>query len=221
MSRNLVAGVGINDADYKTQEYATINNKQVKIWICPFYQKWISMLYRVYKTREKEKSYEKCSVCDEWLTFSNFKSWMETQDWEGKQLDKDLLDPSNTMYCPEKCIFVDLYINCLFSDNHSRRGNFMLGVDYRHKKKGMVSEYKRPYRACVREYGNRKQIHLGMFTNEFDAHRAWQKAKLDVLDKVKDIYKNDCVALMIIAQRYDKLKYDYDNFLETKSLHHY
>ena len=97
----------------------------------------------------------------------------------------------------------------------------MLGVDYRHKKKGMVSEYKRPYRACVREYGNRKQIHLGMFTNEFDAHRAWQKAKLDVLDKVKDIYKNDCVALMIIAQRYDKLKYDYDNFLETKSLHHY
>ena len=221
MGKGLVAGVGINDVNYKTHEYMVINNKQISLWICPFYQKWKSMLYRVYKTREKEKSYKKCSVCEEWLTFSNFKSWMEQQDYEGKALDKDLLDPSNTIYCPEKCVFVDLYINCLFSDNPSRRGNFMLGVDYRHKKKGMVSEYKRPYRACVREYGNKKQIHLGMFTNEFDAHRTWQKAKLDVLNKVKNIYKNDNTVLMIISQRYNKLKYDYDNFLETKSLHHY
>ena len=85
----------------------------------------------------------------------------------------------------------------------------------------MINEYKKPYRACVREYGNKKQIQIGSFASEFEAHRAWQKAKLNNLDKIKAIYKNDATVLMILSQRYDKLKYDYDNFLETKSLHHY
>ena len=208
--KKLICGVGFNDIDHTSYNYL-------------YYTKWHGMIRRCYskESETKNPTYKDCYVCDEWLTFSNFKAWMEQQDWENKTLDKDLLDPSNNVYCPEKCIFVDLYINCLFTDNHSRRGNFMLGVDYRHKKKGMVSEYKRPYRACVREYGNKKQVHIGMFTNEFDAHRTWQKAKLNNLDKVKDIYKNDSTVLMIISQRYDKLKYDYDNNLETKSLHHY
>jgi hypothetical protein len=26
------------------------------------------------------------TVCDEWKSFSTFKEWMETQDWEGKVL---------------------------------------------------------------------------------------------------------------------------------------
>jgi hypothetical protein len=98
----------------------------------------------------------------------------------------------------------------------------MLGVDYRYKEKvygGNV--YQNPYRACTHEYGNKKQVYIGMFENEFDAHRAWQIAKLDNLDKIKDIYENDDTVVIIISQRYNKLKYDYDNFLETKSLHHY
>lgn len=31
-------------------------------------------------------------MADEWNTFSNFKNWMEKQNWEDKQLDKDIID---------------------------------------------------------------------------------------------------------------------------------
>lgn len=47
-----------------------------------------------------------CSVCEEWLTFSNFKRWMEQQDYEGKALDKDLLVSQNKTYSSETCVFV-------------------------------------------------------------------------------------------------------------------
>lgn len=216
--KKLVFGVGIKDENLVTTVFVNGKSK-----MCPYYQRWYDMFRRCYsETYQKNNpSYKGCSVCNEWLTFSNFKKWMETQDWENKTLDKDLLDPSNNVYCPEKCIFVDICINCLFLDAPTKRGKLMLGVCYVNKKKDMVNEYKKPYRACVREYGNKKQIHISSFVSEFDAHRAWQKAKLNNLDKVKDIYKNDDAVVMIITQRYNKLKYDYDNNLETKSLHHY
>ena len=43
----LVCGVGVNDAVYPTQKYE--NGKRV--WICPYYQKWKSMLERCYRTK--------------------------------------------------------------------------------------------------------------------------------------------------------------------------
>ena len=80
-----VYGVGINDADYTIKP--TIENNRSK---CMYYEKWIKMLQRCYSKsyQEKHPSYKGCSVCEEWLTFSNFKAWMETQDWKGKSLDK-------------------------------------------------------------------------------------------------------------------------------------
>ena len=65
---------------------------------------------------------------------------------------------------------------------------------------------------------NNHKTSLGYFHTPFEAKFV---ESIVVEEIFKDIYKNDCVALMIIAQRYDKLKYDYDNFLETKSLYHY
>ena len=205
MSRNLVAGVGINDADYKTQEYATINNKQVKIWICPFYQKWKSMLYRVYKTREKEKSYEKCSVCDEWLTFSNFKSWMETQDWEGKQLDKDLLIYKNKVYSPETCCFIAKEINVVLTCIGTvTKGDYPFGVYYNKRDRKF-------YAQCSGEY-------LGMFNTPSGAHQKWQEYKLKRLEELCKTYYDDCRVVSGLHRCISTLREDIINKTETISL---
>lgn len=101
-----VQGVGIMDADYivDVREYWVENGKRKSrlVWSCPFHRKWSDMLVRCYspKRLEYRQSYAGCYVCDEWLTFSNFKSWMEKQDWEGKHLDKDLLQTGSKVYSP-------------------------------------------------------------------------------------------------------------------------
>jgi len=101
-AKKLVYGVGINDADYVTQKWETISyvngkQKQNLVWECHYYRTWCGMLMRCYSAKHQERNptYKGCSVSEEWLRFSNFKSWMERQDFEGMQLDKDLLFEGN------------------------------------------------------------------------------------------------------------------------------
>jgi len=111
--KGIVYGVGINDADYVVMN-------------CLYYRKWKQMLRRCYSSNfhVKNQSYIGCSVCEEWRLFSNFKMWMMSQDWEGKELDKDMLFPGNKVYSPDKCVFVDKEVNELFSKKnmHGVRG---------------------------------------------------------------------------------------------------
>lgn len=125
LEKPLVFGVGINDADYKLSKY--LNSKCV--WTCPFYKRWTGMLYRCYSEKFKtNKAYEYCIVDSRWHLFSNFKAWMEQQDWEGKQLDKDLLVLDNKIYGPDRCLFIDVSVNKFIAESLTKRGEFPLGV---------------------------------------------------------------------------------------------
>lgn len=112
-NKRLVYGVGNNDADYvveKREEIGYVGGKRRRklMWVCPYYQTWKDMIKRCYSTKCQEKfpTYKGCSVSADWHTFSNFKAWMEKQNWEGKQLDKDILIEGNKVYSPETCVFV-------------------------------------------------------------------------------------------------------------------
>ncbi len=123
-------GVARNDSDYKVTENRIVNGKRVQTWKCPFYQKWSDMVARCYDVNlhHRYPSYVGCSVCEDWLTFSKFKAWMETQDWEGKQLDKDILCPGNKVYSPETCVFVSKELNLFMKigegDNIKYKGKY-------------------------------------------------------------------------------------------------
>lgn len=178
MSKKLVYGVGINDADYQTREYITVEGgdgkkKQKVVWRCPFYSRWQSMLTRCYshKHQEKHPTYIGCYVCDDWLTFSKFKQWMEKQEWEGKQLDKDILYPQNKLYSPETCVFVDGRVNNFVTECNSSRGQWMIGVNW--------YKAKNKFQARCND-GSGKTKHLGYFDTELEAHQAWLKCKQEV-----------------------------------------
>ena len=78
-SRKPVFGVGVNDASYMTNH----KDKDGIIKVCPYYRRWKNMLKRCYssKCQDKNPTYLGCAVSNEWLTFSNFKLWMEGQEW--------------------------------------------------------------------------------------------------------------------------------------------
>lgn len=104
----LVYGVGINDADYAIAP--RINGKQVR---CKIYGIWAALLQRCYDPAELERqpTYLNCSVDKEWHSFMNFRAWVLTQDYEGKELDKDLLLPGNKLYSKETCVFINKALN--------------------------------------------------------------------------------------------------------------
>lgn len=183
MVKKLVYGAGINDANY--QVYTIVNGKQVK---CPYYSKWQGMLERCYsaKYQAKHQTYIGCYVCKEWLTFSNFKLWMETQDWEGRQLDKDILTRGNKSYSPETCVFVSPLVNTFITESAAARGYFPLGVNL-HKSAGK-------FKAQCSNPFKKKVEHLGLFVRPNEAHQAWKRRKHQLAVQLADLQVDERVA---------------------------
>lgn len=166
--RHLIHGVGVNDAPY-IPEYRDSLGKH---HICPYYQKWRGVLRRVYCPILKRKypTYVECTLEPAWLSFMAFRAWMETQDWQGKDLDKDLCDQGNKHYGPDTCLFVSVALNRLLCLNGKVRGAYPLGVS-------LASKSTRPrFQANCNFYG--KLTHLGIFDTPEEAAAVYKTAKL-------------------------------------------
>ena len=205
----LVYGVGINDADYaveKKEEIGYVNGKRKwkRVWYCPYYRAWVSMLARCYSENLQDRypTYKGCSVSEEWLRFSNFRRWMEKQDWEGKQLDKDLLLEGNKVYSAEACVFVTQTVNSFTIGCGSARGEWLIGVYWNKEKNKFKSGCRNPF--------TKKQEHLGYFTCEQEAHEAWIKRKLELAYELAAIQTDERVAKALIS-RYENYNNGDDN----------
>ena len=191
----LVYGVGINDADYVTQRKETIGyvdgkQRQKLVWVCPYYLTWADMLKRCYSTKAQEThtTYKGCSVSEEWLSFSNFRAWLVTQEFEGMQLDKELLVEGNKVYSANTCVFVTREVNMFTVDSRATRGEWLIGV-YWNKGKFMT-QCRNPF--------TKKSEYLGRFDCEQEAHQAWLKRKLELAHQLAAIQTDERVAEALI-----------------------
>jgi len=169
----LVCGVGINDAAYNVCVRLVPEDGKQSKWTCPYYSIWVHMLQRCYdpKIRKLQPSYTGCFVCNEWHLFSKFRSWMEQQDWQGNQLDKDLLVVGNKAYSPETCVFVSCKVNTFIVDCRAARGELPIGVNF-HKATGK-------FQACCRSIETGKKEYLGVYLTPEEAHIRWLSFKLE------------------------------------------
>ena len=179
----LVFGVGVNDLPYRTQVYEEVSKnggKRIRkaVFLCKYYAAWRDMLRRCNskKLLEIHPSYSGTSVCSEWLYASEFKKWMEQQDWDGKSLDKDIIAPGSKLYSPETCAFVLPATNTFVVANDARRGDYPIGV----------SLYKRTgkYQAQCRNPFSEERGYLGLFSTPKEAHEAWRKRKHELAQLV-------------------------------------
>lgn len=200
----LIYGVGISDADYVVRKFETTGyvdgrQKRKLIWSCPFHQTWKDMIKRCYSAKFQEQSptYRGCSVSEEWKTFSNFRAWMVEQDWEGMQLDKDLLVEGNKVYSSETCVFVSRMVNMFTTDRGNDRGEWMIGVYWHEGASKFKSQCSNPLTG--------KREHLGLFTCEETAHQAWLKRKLELAHELAEIQTDPRVAEALI-NRYTNYK---------------
>ena len=173
-----VYGVGRNDVGFQV----VVNG--IDIWQ---YVLWVAMLQRGAdeKFKVRRKTYRDVTVCDEWLSFSNFFEWVNKEvDYKGKpvgmELDKDLLSRGNKVYCPNTCSFVPQALNKLLIDCGNSRGEWPLGVDY-HKPSCK-------FRAAFK--GNGKFRHMGSYGTPEEAFLAYKTAKESHIKSITKQHKD-------------------------------
>lgn len=174
--RKPLYGVGINDSKY-------VISKMIdgKMRLCPIYRVWANMLTRCYREEYSREfpTYKDCTVCDEWLLFSNFAEWAEDKIKDGYDLDKDIIKIGNKIYSPDACVFLPKAINYLIS-GAKRNSKYKTGVHFCKRDK--------VFRASMSI--DSKTTALGTYRDEDFAHKAYVKAKYERLiymsSKVED-----------------------------------
>ena len=117
---------------------------------------------------------------------------MEKQDWEGLQLDKDLLFEGNKVYSKETCVFVTRSVNLFTTDSGASRGEWMIGVIWRKDKDKFEAQVNNPF--------TKKQEKLGLFVNELETHQVWLKRKLELAHLIAEEQTDSRVAKALIER---------------------
>lgn len=147
------------------------------------YLRWHDMMNRCYneKFHERNPQYKGCTVCEEWLNYSNFKVWYDQHKIAGMKLDldKDILFKGNMVYSPETVAFVPHEINTLFLNGKKNRGDLPLGVNY--------ETSKGKYRAQMAYLGRNKK--LGTFDDVDSAFARYKQYKEDFIRKMAEQYR--------------------------------
>lgn len=171
-NRGLVYGKGILDVNFSCKK-DSVTAKAYKVYG--------SMLGRCYDESHRVYAitYKDCTVCDEWLRFSNFKKWFDENYVEGYALDKDILVKGNKVYSPETCCFVPREINSLLTNRRNHRN-------------GTIGSYKTKSGKFIvhcNKYG--KPNLVGFFTSEKEAFDAYKKTKESYIKDVAKKYYNE------------------------------
>lgn len=121
---------------------------------------------------------------------------MEKQDWQGKELDKDLLVYGNKKYSAETCLFVPAEIN-KFIRNHSNSSRCLPAGVY------FQSSSNRYQAQCSNPITNRLDS-VGYFDDCNEAHKAWLMYKREIAIRLSKIQKDKLIADLIV-RRFDLL----------------
>lgn len=199
--RTLIHGKGINDVPYRTS--LQVNGRT---YSCPYYLRWVGMLTRCYSPRwlKKHPTYVGTEVCKEWLSLMAFKQWMMTQDWKGKQLDKDLLGVGNKIYSPSTCLFVSPQVNSFFSTGRGCENILPVGMYLRNGK----------YEVGVSE-GKGKRKWVGAYTSIDEAMNAYLAAKSHQAKQLLKMEKDPRVRQAIVTH----LEYFTDRYKCLKTVY--
>ncbi|MDX9668716.1 hypothetical protein [Pseudomonas sp. P8_250] len=214
--RGLLCGVGINDADYTVcvveSQGVSVTGQRIRkqVWICPFYQKWKGMLTRAYNFSKFDtaQTYAGASVCEEWLTFTKFKAWMQRHEWENKYLDHDLLVPGSTEFNPDTTCLVSGTVNRFLNESAGARGRLPIGVTW--------DRVHCVLRSATKVAG--KRIHLGNHSTVEEAFYSWLNAKQGLAQIVADDEADPRIKPAIIA-RYENYPIpDFSQFATREEL---
>lgn len=171
---------------------------------------WRTMINRCYSEdfAKRFPTYERCTVCDRWLTYKNFKddfskicNYKESMsnNHRGRlTLDKDILYYNNPIYSLETCCLVPEPVNIFITNKKSNNKSGLIGVHKRNnrnyevsftfKNKMVSTTPQETPEAAVREYYSKKRECLHELLDEYD----WlNKAVVDGINNYLDTQEKE------------------------------
>jgi len=185
-------GVGINDILESSQA------PHIK----PFYKTWQNLIMRCYNPsfqKGRYVVYRGYTVHPDWHKFSNFKTWMEKQDWQGKELDKDVLGEGEKIYSPDTCAFVSIYTNRVFRKFERKNRNIKIDTRQPHYKN------RKRYSVCISKFGKVK--YFGHYYTIEEAKKEERKPYSQYIRELSD-YETDPRIKAKLLKIADKIEYD-------------
>lgn len=175
-------GVAINDMK---ESYRSLG---LRTSDCQINRKWRDMIRRCYdkKRYESLSPLSRCTVCDDWLLFSNFKKWAENQDYEGKELDKDIISGPSKIYSPETCVFVDRKINMLVVGLNTAKGYCFM-------------KSRNKFYCSVKNSVLGKIEFIGLFDTESEAKAAYLSRKKEIVKQAAELISDKLIAEKLIS----------------------
>lgn len=172
-NRTKVLGIGILDIPF-SKNSSRITKRAYRVWE--------NILDRCYNDKAKKRmpTYDGCTMCEEWLMFSNFLKWFEENIKEGQHIDKDILFKGNKVYSPETCCSVPKAINSMMASCHSR-GNRTLPVG--------VYKSGNKYVSFI-SFSDSTQKYLGIFATAQEAFNVFKKEKESYIKNVAQEHYN-------------------------------
>lgn len=110
-------------------------------------------------------------------------------------IDKDLLIKRNIVYSPSTICFIPQEINNLFLKQERKGLSLPLGV--------VSQERNQPYASYITIKNKRK--FLGRYYSILEAHKAWQKAKIEKIENLQEDYFSRVDIKVIVALENRKL----------------
>lgn len=179
-----VVGVGVNDVPTPTIADGIPALREHE----HHYRLWAGLLRRLYKPpapSRKQDDYQGYTVSDDWKVFSNFKAWIETQDWKGNELDILLRGRGSRVYGADTCAMIPKSLRMQLTVNTKLKSvPLPAGVTLRQPAdKSMPTQYK------VAITYNKKSYSLGTTASIEDATIIYGKAKSKVLQTIASGYQ--------------------------------
>lgn len=152
---------------------------------------WSKMMQRAYceKYKAEHPTYEKVTVCSEWLNYQNFAEWCVSRKQYGKlkfNLDKDIVIRGNKVYAPDKCSLVPQRVNKLLVTKNLINPAVPLGVKIIRDK---ISKEIIGYTAACADNGS--DMYFGYHKNIRDAFFAYKIGKEALIKSVAKDCKED------------------------------
>lgn len=175
----MLYGVGITDVDY-------IVNK------CPFYLKWQQVIRRCDSTEYTLKRPNlSADISDDWRYFSKFRKWMEEQEWQNKEIDKDLLIRGNRLYSAETCLLVDTVVNTFINEFRTKQSDLPIGCSRQKNGKIIVQ---------VKDWESGQRVYVGTFDSVDLAKRAYYETKHRFAVRLAETQTNEKVVNALLTR---------------------